>query len=63
MISYLRSFTGDDAEAQWAHGMAARIEAHVNDQAPIARFARAFGMPPESIAEAAISSKVKIVEG
>jgi predicted secreted protein len=63
MIGYLRSFTGDDAEAQWAHGMAARIEAHVNDQAPIARFARAFGMPPERIVEAAILSKVKIVEG
>jgi hypothetical protein len=63
MISYLLSFTGDDAEAQWAHGMVARIEAHFNDQTPIARFARAFGMPPERIVEAAISSKVKIVEG
>jgi hypothetical protein len=62
MISYLRSFTGDDAKAQWAHGMAAEIEAHVNDRTPIARFAHALNIPPEKIAEMAILSKVKIVE-
>lgn len=65
MVAYLRSRHTShgwyDDEVRWAHGMAAKIEAaHVNEQAPIARFATALGVPPERVAEMATLAKVAI---
>jgi len=64
MIAYLRGVEPDGRswyeEVRWAHGMAAKIEAHVNAQAPIARFAHALGIPAERVAQIATLAKIII---
>jgi len=63
MVAYLRNTSQlgwYDDEVRWAHGMAAKIEAHANTQAPIARLATALGVPPEKVAEMATLAKVAI---